>query len=345
MSPFERPVLWVFLLLLIPLGIGLAALERRRREDGSRLVLPEWRPFLGLRRTDSWVRVGLLLGAVGCFFLALFSPRERPYTEFDRAQRDILVVVDTSWSMAAEDLSPSRMQVAREAIRALLQRLQGERIGVVAFAGRAVLQSPLTRDYGAVRTLVDSLTPGVVPPGTALREALWMAMRAFSDDSQRARLVLLITDGEDQDTNPYPLAAQLREANIALFVLGVGTEEGAPIPLRDERGTLTGYKRDRAGRLVTTRMNAQLLEELARRAGGRLVFASDRRALERLLDEMVRPAAPGAQRRRWGRAEILALFGLFLWLLEGWWGSLSFWWLRWGLRRLRWRPASIQSNL
>lgn len=241
----------------------------------------------------------LTLMSLTLMILSAGIQHRESYESTSRARRDIVVVVDTSLSMAAEDIRPSRIQFAGSMIRALLSRLQGERIALTAVAGRGIVQCPLTHDYAAVAMLADSLTADLIPqPGTVLSDGIVRALSAFSRDESRARLLLLLSDGEDFGPPLSRVAGPLKKSRVHLFIVGVGTEEGAPIPLRDADGVITGYKRDKDGTVVITRLDAKRLRNLAESVGGEFYRASpDGHLLSSVLDAMTRESSPREARR------------------------------------------------
>ena len=253
----------------------------------------------GIASALSFRRDALTLLSLALIVLAAGAPRRDTYEKISRANRDIVVLVDTSLSMAAEDVRPSRMRFAGEMIRALLSRLNGERIALTAVAGRGIVQCPLTHDYAAAAMLADSLTTDVIPqPGTALGDGFMRALGAFSRDDSRARILLVLSDGEDFGQNLARVAGQLKRNNVRAFIVGVGTEEGAPIPLRAADGAITGYKRDRTGTVVTTRLDAKRLRRVAEEAGGEFFRASpDGHIIQPVLDAMTRETGTGETRR------------------------------------------------
>jgi Ca-activated chloride channel family protein len=203
---------------------------------------------------------------------------------------DVVVVLDTSLSMGAEDIAPSRLSHARHSVDSLLARLAGDRVALITFAGQPTLACPLTVDHSAVRLFLDSVEVETVQvPGTALAGALTLALRAFGSDEsgagERSRAVVLFSDGEDHEGGLEEASQELERAGVALYAVGVGTARGAPIPLRDEVGALKGYKKDREGKVVTTRLEENIMETLALESGGRYYRAT---ATEGEMDEIAR---------------------------------------------------------
>jgi Ca-activated chloride channel homolog len=293
--------------------------DKIRRRSLDALLAATTRNVVVLGADVSRVRlVALLCGAVA-LALAASGPPEAAFSDAARADRDVLVVVDTSLSMAAEDAQPSRLGAAKQTIRSLVQQAVGERIGIVAFAGSAIVQCPLTRDYSAVAMLADSLEPGVIPqPGSALRDALYEAGRAFSAEPSRARLVVLLTDGEDHASDPESMLAHLRKHDANLITVCLGSSDGAPIPLRDDEGKLIRYKRDRAGRLVSTAADPDLLATLAERAGGQFFHIEGRKSVGDALAAIARVDSEGSPSTARRGTTALACCAVVAMLVEAW---------------------------
>lgn len=187
---------------------------------------------------------------------------------------DILVVLDTSNSTLAEDVRPNRMERAKLGVRELVSQLRGDRIGLIPFAGGSYLYCPLTTDYGAFLMMLDDVRPGLIPRGgTAIEQALHLAIESFDDQLLADRVIILITDGEDHEGDPLRTIDEMRRRNIRLFAVGVGTPEGDLIPIPDGRGGMT-FLRDRQGQIVRTRLEEATLERLATRTGGLYVRAT-----------------------------------------------------------------------
>jgi Ca-activated chloride channel family protein len=294
---FASPgVLW--LLLLLPLlGAAMAWGYRRRRKALERFAGgPERRErFTGEVSVHRRVAKSLLwLLAAGAMIVAIARPqwgnRLEPIT---RRGIDAAVVVDASLSMAAEDAAPSRLAQALHSASSLIGRLTGSRVAVISFAGRAALLCPLTLDHAAARLFLDTVDVETVPAqGTSLAEALSVALRALiADDGaekQRGKAIVIFSDGEDHEGEIEEALREVKRAGVTVHAVGCGSPRGAPIPLKDDRGGLTGYKKDRENRVVTTRLDESFLEKLALETGGRYYRAT---VSEVEVDEIARALA------------------------------------------------------
>ena len=210
--------------------------------------------------------------ALGVAFLcvALIGPRfGTRLTEIKREGIDLVIALDVSASMLAEDVSPNRLERARNEIKKLLAELKGDRVGLVTFAGDAFIQCPLTTDYSAVRLFLDVADPSLIPtPGTDFSAALAMAVKAFKapaadpGNEARTRAVLFVSDGENHVAELETILDEARDGGLVLFSAGVGETDGVPIPVY-ANGRRVDYKRDRAGQVVTTRLEENALQDLA----------------------------------------------------------------------------------
>ena len=278
MFRFADPA-WLWSLALVPLLallLGMAASARRRALQ--RFADPE----LARALTESVHAVarrwkgGLQLLTVALLAVAVARPQFGNRVETVRSVgQDIVVAVDLSRSMLAEDVVPSRLERARLAIFRLLEGLDGDRIGLVAFAADAFVQSPLTIDYAAAGMFLRAMHPDLMPvQGTDLGAALRVSADALEEAAREARVLILVTDAEDhEETYPEELA-RLRELGVRLHVVVVGSNEGVPIPVFDEAGNRQGFLRDEDGAVVTTRVGEATLTSLAREAGATVVRAA-----------------------------------------------------------------------
>ncbi len=272
---FASPeMLWLLLALPVLAAAGLLFASRRKAALLAFAGGPRHYPLFaaGMGRNRRALKAVLLLVMVLFGILAAARPqwggRQVPVT---RSGNDVMVVLDTSYSMASEDISPNRFRRAVLSAANLVHLLPGDRIGLVTFSGRAVLNCPLTLDHGAVIMFMDAVDiRSDLVPGTALADALTVAVQAFvrQDEGGRGKAIVLFTDGEDHEAGLDDPLSAAREHGIAVHAVGVGTLKGAPIPVSGESGGISGFKTDGEGRVVTTRLDERLLEDLTRRGDG-----------------------------------------------------------------------------
>lgn len=212
-----------------------------------------------------WIKIGLVLLAVMFGIIALSGP-EYGYTwqKIERRGVDIIIALDCSKSMLARDIKPSRLERAKREIYDLLNMLQGDRIGLVAFSGSAFLQCPLTLDYDAFQVFLKILSPDFLPVGgTDIPAAIKTAISGFNEKEATQKAIILITDGESTTGDPLKAARTAKKAGIKLFCIGVGKKEGVPVP--DEQG---GFKKDPSGNIILTRLDEETLKKMAVLTGG-----------------------------------------------------------------------------
>jgi Ca-activated chloride channel family protein len=271
---FESPE-WLLALLALPLVAALEVwLTGRDRDRVARLVSrPLWARVV--RRPPErwrWIRLSLLILGAALVIVSLARPqwgivRER----IEREGVDVVLVLDTSGSMATEDMSPNRLFLARQALLQLMTRLEGDRFALVAFEGEAYPLAPLTLDADAVGLFLETVEPGVVPaPGTSLGVGLSKGLEAFVDEERRNKVLVLVSDGENLEGEVDDAVETAREAGVIVHTVAVGTEAGQPVPDFDREGRQTGYKRDESGAPVVSRLNTSSLEAIAHGTGGRM---------------------------------------------------------------------------
>jgi len=270
---FASPA-WLWALLLLP---ALAAVEwwaaRRDAERTARFVSRALWPRVARQPSPRWRLARLLLlllGAAG-FVLALARPQWGIVREkVEREGVDVVFVLDTSGSMASADVPPNRFFLARAALLSLAQRLEGDRLALLAFEGEAYPLVPLTLDADALGLFLDTLEPGVVPtPGTSLGLGLERGLELFVDQERRNKVMVLVSDGEDLEGQVEAAVRHSKEAGVVVHTVGVGTEQGDPVPSFDAQGNPAGYKKLPDGSPVISRLDAGALEAIARGTGGR----------------------------------------------------------------------------
>ncbi|MFQ5672353.1 MAG: VWA domain-containing protein [Nitrospinales bacterium] len=228
-------------------------------------VLPKLLDRQALKKRKT--RAACMVLAVTSLILALTQPRWGfKWEDLKQEGVDIVVVLDVSRSMLAEDIKPNRLERAKRKVKDLIGMLEGDRVGLVAFAGTSYLQSPLTLDYAAAEMFLDIIDTDLIPlPGTALGHAIRTAVKAFPEKGKAAKAIILITDGEDHEGHALEAARLAGEKGIKIFAIGIGRELGAPIPQAGQKG---GFKKDERGEVVLSKLDEMTLQKIALETGG-----------------------------------------------------------------------------
>ncbi|NQT76303.1 MAG: VWA domain-containing protein [Bacteroidetes bacterium] len=200
---------------------------------------------------------------------------------------DIVVALDISNSMLAQDIKPDRLTRAKQALFKLIDKLKGDRIGIIIFAGRAYTQLPITTDYAAAKMFVSTISTRDIPSqGTAISEAINLGIESF-DDNEQSKAIILITDGESHEGDAMGAARAASELGIKVFTIGMGLPDGSPIPLINSYGQQTGFKKDREGNTVITKLNEVMLQQIAAAGNGDYVRANNTQAgLNKILEKI-----------------------------------------------------------
>jgi len=264
-------------LYLTPIAVGALALllwwsERRRRGALARLGSPALvsRMMAGVNtRGRRWQRI-LWLVAATLLMIALARPQWGEQVEtVSRQGVQLVVALDISTSMLADDIKPSRLERARLEIADLMQRLEGDEVALVLFSGASFVQFPLTSDYATARKFLEGAEPGVISkPGTNVGDALRTALNAFDAESGSQKVLLLITDGKAHDADTLRVAQEVADQGVRIYTIGFGSPEGAPVPQVDAFGRVAGTKLDAQGLPVISRLDEGTLQEIARIGGG-----------------------------------------------------------------------------
>lgn len=207
--------------------------------------------------------------------------------EGERKGIDIMIALDVSNSMLAEDIKPNRLEMSKQAISKLVDNLGNDRIGIVIFAGNAYMQLPITTDYSAAKMFLSNIDTKIVPTqGTAIGEAIEMCAGAFKDETH-SRAVIVITDGENHEDDALGAAKDAAEKGIIVYTVGMGLPEGAPIPEYNKFNQMVGYKKDRSGSTVVTKLNESMLQQIASAGKGVYVRANNTQSgLKTILEEI-----------------------------------------------------------
>lgn len=265
---------YLTLLLLIPVFfiIQVIVLKIRRnriRKFGDESLVRQLMPSYS--KSKVWVRLSLFSIAFLFFVIGLSRPQiGAKLKEHETKGAEIMIVLDVSNSMLAEDYSPNRLDRAKLAISRLVDKLRDDRIGLIVFAGNSFVQLPITTDYVSAKMFLNSISTDSVPiQGTAIGEAINTAIRSFSAQSEKSRAIIIITDGENHEDDPVAAAKQAAEMGIRVFTIGVGSPEGKPIPFNGE------LMKDKDGNIVVTRLDEQVLQDVASSGNGAYVRAGN----------------------------------------------------------------------
>lgn len=270
---FARPD-YLLLLLLIPfffVGLALWMKARRRRlrrlgdEDLVNDLMPSW------SRSKRWVRAVMYALAFFFFVIGLARPQIGAKLKEHKARgAEIMILLDVSNSMLAQDYSPNRLERAKLAISRITDRLQDDRIGLIIFAGTPFVQLPITTDYVSAKMFLGNISTESIPvQGTAIGDAINTAVKSFSAQSEQSRAIIVITDGENHEDDAVAAAMQAAEVGVKVYTIGVGSVEGQPIP------TKNGLLRDKEGNIVVTKLDEETLKEIAEAGGGAYVHAGN----------------------------------------------------------------------
>ncbi len=277
---------WLVLLLIL---FFFWREQRRKRELERFVSAPLWRQMVNVDRFRQWLKWGCIFTTILFLVLALARPQKKgDLVKVERKGIDLIVALDTSSSMRAQDFKPNRFAKAKREISSLISNLKGDRIGIVVFSGVSFLQCPLTLDYRAAKLFTEAMEVDMLPlPGTAIGEAIRTAIRAFDNKGPQKKVIILITDGEDHDSRPMEAVEQAHAMGIKIFCIGIGKPDGEPIPIVDARGRVSGYKKDESGNVILSRLGEQTLQEIALKTGGSYYRATTGELeLERIYKEI-----------------------------------------------------------
>ena len=263
---------YLLLLILVPFFVVIQAVvlklrKKRIRKFGDEALVSRLMPSYSEGKT--WIR--LVLFSIGFIFFIIGLSRPQigaRLKEHETKGAEIMIVLDVSNSMLAEDYSPNRLERAKLAISRLVDKLRDERIGLIVFAGNSFVQLPITTDYVSAKMFLNSISTESVPvQGTAMGDAISTAMKSFSLQSEKSRAVIVITDGENHEDDPVSAAQQAAELGVRVFTIGVGSPEGKPIPFEGE------LLKDKNGDIVVTRLDESILRDVADTGNGLYVRA------------------------------------------------------------------------
>ena len=259
---------YLFLLILVPVAVAgywflaRARLKALQRFGGLNILE---RLAKSASRTKRLVKFGLFLLAFVFLVVGFTNPQIGTRLQEVRQEGvDLFIALDVSLSMKAEDIKPNRLEKAKFEIRNLIERLGGDRLGLVVFAGDAFTQFPLTTDYSAANLFLDVVDTDVVPtPGTSIQAAIKRAMDSFDFEDPTTKVLVIITDGEETEGEAFSVAEEAGKKGVIIYTIGMGSPIGSPIPVYNPAGMQVDFKRDRSGSIVITKLDETSLEKIA----------------------------------------------------------------------------------
>jgi Ca-activated chloride channel family protein len=282
---------FLYLLLLLPVLTAIFYYYMSRKKKalkrfGKMSLLKSLMPDVALKRY--YLKFWILFICYGLFVLVIAGPQFGSKLETVKKQGiEVMVALDVSNSMLSTDISPTRLDRAKQTLSRLVDNLENDKIGLIVFAGDAFIQLPITSDYVSAKMFLSSINPSMVPTqGTAIGSAINLAVRSFSPNEKTEKTIIIITDGEDHEDNAVGAAQEAAKKGITVNVLGVGSIQGAPIPTRN------GFFTDKDGNMVLTKLNETMCQEIAV-AGNGMYARTDNtnnalRALQKELDTMAK---------------------------------------------------------
>ena len=288
---FEHPE-YLYWLILIPVLVIVYILfrlaQKKRFERFAHITMRESLvPTYSARRANFKFIVFLL--TVSSVILALANLQSgSKMEEVKREGIDLYLAIDVSNSMNAEDIVPSRLERSKQSINKLISEMKGDRIGVIVFADKAFVQLPITTDYSAAKMFLSTVNTSLVASqGTAIAEAINLALKSFSDE-EHSKAIVIISDGEDHENDAAVKAAQdAAKKGVRIYTIGMGLPDGAPIPQYNQYGHQTGYRKDRNGNTIITKLNEPMLQQIAAAGNGIYVRASNSNVgLEKIYEDI-----------------------------------------------------------
>jgi Ca-activated chloride channel family protein len=288
MFRFANPdFLYLFFLLPVLVAVFLYYNHRRRqniRKYGDPALLQELMPTVSKYRPD--VKFWLTFSALALTIFMLARPQFGSKMEtVKRSGVEAVIALDISNSMLAEDVTPSRLEKAKKLISRLVDTFNNDKVGMIVFAGEAFTQLPITSDYVSAKMFLESINPSLITTqGTDIGAAIRLAMKSFTPNDGVGRAIVVITDGENHEGGAIEAAKEAAEKNMQVFILGIGSPDGSPIP--EERGS-NHFRKDKDGNVIVTRLNEQMCQEIAKAGNGMYIRVDNSNSAEKILNEEI----------------------------------------------------------
>lgn len=279
-------LLWLLLLIPVMVVAHLLYSRRKRKELEAFGDLELLEPLMPNRSSvRPHIKFALLMLSLTLLIFALARPQYGTKEETIKRQGiEMMVALDISNSMLAEDVAPSRLDKAKQMVTSMINKFVDDKVGLVVFAGDAFVQLPITCDYVSAKTFLQNIDPSLIPAqGTAIGKAIETSLRSFGGESEASRAIILITDGENHEDDAIGAAKKAKEAGVKIMVVGIGKPEGSPIPVPGSNN----FMKDRQGNVVVSRLNEEMCREIAATGGGIYVRADNTNSAVRALEHEI----------------------------------------------------------
>ena len=288
MFRFEEP-LYLYLLLLVPVLAGLHYVtnyfrKRRLARYGDVHLLKDLMPEVSAARRE--VKVWLMLLAFAMLVFVLARPQFGTKEETRKRQGiEAIIAMDVSNSMLAEDVTPNRLEKAKMLVSSIVDKMTDDKIGLIVYAGEAYTQLPITSDYVSAKMFLETISPAMISTqGTDIKQAIDLAMKSFTPNQQVSKAIFVITDGEDNEGGAMEMAKAAAEQGIKVYVLGIGSPQGAPIPMP---GSGSQYIVDNSGNVVVSKLNEQMCRDIAAAGQGAYIYVDNSSSAQEQLSGYV----------------------------------------------------------
>ena len=283
---------FLYFLALIPLiAIGLYFYNRWQKKSiekfGDENLVTELMQNHSKARKN--IKNTLFIFSIAFLIIGISNPQiGTKMEEVKREGVDLMIAIDLSHSMMAQDIKPNRLERAKQAISRLIDKLEGDRIGLVVFAGEAYVQLPITTDYSAAKLFLSTVNTSIIPTqGTKIGNAIDLCIKSFDQENNQNKAIIIITDGENHDEEAISSAKIAQEQNIYIHTLGMGLTKGGPIPIYNKYGSTSEFRKDREGNIIITKLNETILKEIAQAGMGTYIRANNSKSgLSVLFDEI-----------------------------------------------------------
>jgi Ca-activated chloride channel family protein len=290
MYQLEEPkyfYLFIAIAVLVVMFILVAIWKRHKQRKFADLALLD---KLSPQKSKFKPVLKIIVIAIGLSFLIIAMVNPKMGTQLKTIKRqgvDIVFALDVSKSMLAEDIAPNRLEKAKQIITKIVDKLGSDRVGIIIYAGSAYPLLPITTDHASAKMFLQNAHPDMVSSqGTAINEALKLAKTYFDDDTQTNRFLFIISDGEDHEKNSGAVAKEILNEGIITYTIGVGTNKGGPIPMK-RNGKLIGYKKDKEGEVVITKLDVKTLKEIAKNGKGKYIYGNNTSKTIDVVEELL----------------------------------------------------------